>query len=261
MIFRRLISGSIIIGVVAGLFLSLMQLVGVTPIILQAETYETETAPSHAHEQNAETLRASLNQHVGGHHHDEDAWSPQDGTERTTYTFVTTILASIGFSAILLALMSQCAMRSMFKLNPQNGVLWGIAGFLTFFLAPGLGLPPEIPGVEAAVLENRQFWWLLAVLATATGLIILAFSPLKIKPVGIIVLLLPYFVGAPQINGPEFAHSDPDVVVALTELHEHFIFVSGLTNLLYWIVSGVLASVVIKYWILKGMPVNAKATA
>ena len=54
--------------------------------------------------------------------------------------------------------------------------MWGLAGFAVFTIAPGLGLPPELPGVPAAPLLSRQIWWVTAVLATAaacSGLLVL----------------------------------------------------------------------------------------
>src|SRR3974390_3265881 len=44
-------------------------------------------------------------------------------------------------------------------LSWHEGLMWGLAGFAVFTLAPGLGLPPELPGVPAAPLLSRQLWW------------------------------------------------------------------------------------------------------
>ena len=37
----------------------------------------------------------------------------------------------------------------------RAGLLWGFAGFAVFTLAPGLGLPPELPAMPAAELLPR----------------------------------------------------------------------------------------------------------
>ena len=54
-------------------------------------------------------------------------------------------------------------------------MFWGFAGFAVFTLAPGLGLPPELPAMPAADLGDRQIWWTATVLATAVGLALIAF--------------------------------------------------------------------------------------
>jgi hypothetical protein len=33
--------------------------------------------------------------------------------------------------------------------------------------APAIGLPPELPGIEAAALQSRQLWWVATAVATA----------------------------------------------------------------------------------------------
>jgi adenosylcobinamide kinase/adenosylcobinamide-phosphate guanylyltransferase len=49
-------------------------------------------------------------------------------------------------------------------------MFWGLAGFAVFTLAPGLGLPPELPAMPAADLLARQVWWIGTAAATAIGL-------------------------------------------------------------------------------------------
>ena len=83
------------------------------------------------------------------------AWAPADGMERTTYSFLANIVTGIGF-ALLLVAVSELAGGI---LSWRQGVLWGLAGFAVFTLAPGLGLPPELPAMPAADLGARQFWW------------------------------------------------------------------------------------------------------
>jgi cobalt transporter subunit CbtA len=77
----------------------------------------------------------------------------------------------IGF-ALLLVVVSELAGGIA---NWRQGAFWGLAGFAVFTLAPGLGLPPELPAMPAADLVSRQVWWIGTVLATAAGLALIAF--------------------------------------------------------------------------------------
>ena len=239
MIFRRIIYNALFVGLLTGLLLTAIQLVSVNPIIFAAEAYEIEEAHDHGE-------------------HDHEAWAPQDGVERTVATAIANISASIGFAAIMLALMSQIQMSQVRanNLQPTNllkGCLWGLAGFFTVFVAPGIGLPPEIPGIQAAAVEHRQVWWILAVICAGIGLAIIAFAAMKLKATGLIFLVLPYLVGAPHIKGPEFTHPDPAAVSALEQLHQQFIIASGVTNLLFWLALGVSCAWVLNRWVLQGL--------
>jgi len=245
MLFRRIIFSAIFIGILAGLIFTAVQSFSISPIIFAAEKFEI-SAPepvvqAHHHEAGA-----------NAHHHDAEAWGPEDGTERALYTMLSNVLAGIGFSAVLLALMSQLQIQGITKLSLIKGFAWGLAGFIAFFAIPGIGLPPEIPGIEAPPLENRQSWWLLAVIASGVGLAILAFAKGFLKLVGLFFIALPYLVGAPHSSGPEFAHPDAAAVATLIDLHHQFIVASGISNLLFWLVIGGLSAWVLNRKILTG---------
>lgn len=177
-----------------------------------------------------------------GHTHDAAAWAPEDGAERTFYTFASNILAAIGFSAVLLAFMVEAHTQGMTRITPLKGLVWGGAGFVALFVVPAVGLPPEIPGMEAAAIDNRQGWWLLAVSAAAVGLACLAFAPVKLKAAGLLLMALPYLVGAPHQQGPGINHPDAKIVAAMTQLHAEFVMASALINLVFWLVLGVLSA-------------------
>jgi cobalt transporter subunit CbtA len=236
MLFRRIILAALAVGLVAGLCLSAAQLAAVNPIIFAAESYEVDAGHDH-----------------GGHDHSGEAWAPADGAERTSYTLLSNSLAGVGFAALLLAAMALMQQQAVTQLSPVKGLLWGAAGFIAFFLAPAIGLPPEIPGIEAAPVEHRQLWWLLAAATVAAGLCVAFFAPLKVKALALPLWALPYCVPIPHHNGPAFAHPDPAAVAALTELHQQFIIASAMSNLLFWLVLGALAAWSIKAWVLNGL--------
>ncbi len=236
MIFRRTIFSSLIIGLIAGLVLSLCQVLSVNPIIFSAETFEIESSHDH-----------------GSHDHSAEAWSPEEGAERTAYTVLANVFAGTGFAALLLALMSQLQLMAVTRLTLLKGLAWGVAGFTAFFIAPGIGLPPEIPGIEAKPVEHRQTWWLFTVILVALGLMVMAFAPLKYKALGAVSLVLPYLVTIPHHQGPAFSHPDAEAVETLTRLHQEFIVATGLSNLAFWLVLGLASAWLLNVWVLKGV--------
>ena len=267
MLFRRIIINAIFAGVVAGLLLSLVQILTVNPIIFAAEAYEVmedssspavqaireihtiepkiETTASeghhddHGHSQvHSQSHSQVHSQSHSNHQHSHDGWAPEDGAERTSYTVFANIFAGIGFAAILLSLMSQIQMQSFTRLSSAKGLLWGVGGFMAFFVAPSIGMPPEIPGMIAAPIEHRQLWWMLAVLGVGLGLLLLAFAPIRWKSLGIVAIVLPYLVGVPHLHGGAFDHPDPLVVQELMTLQQDFILYSGFSNLLLWLALG-----------------------
>lgn len=223
MVFRRIIFNALLAGIIAGLLFSAAQVLLIDPIIFDAESYEVE----HDH---------------GGHDHSSEAWAPQDGSERTAYTVIANICSGIGFASVLIAIMSQLQAMGLTTLSAAKGILWGCGGYAAMYVAPSIGLPPEIPGSEAAALESRQLWWLMAVIGVGVGLLALVFGSVRIKIVGAIAIVLPYAYGAPEHVGALFSHPDPEAVKALTALHERFFIVTGASNLMFWIALGVVSA-------------------
>ena len=172
-------------GAIAGILLFFYQQVVLVPRIVAAEVYEE---------------RAEGAGEDAGAHHDSE-WKPRSGWERSFFTAASTILTGIGFAALLLATVT----LSGFRLDVRRGLLWGAAGFACFALAPALGLPPLPPGVPAGDLRMRQLWWVMTVAATALGLflILAARRGWISRTAGVLVLLLPHAIGAPQTIGPE----------------------------------------------------------
>lgn len=250
MLFRRLILNALLVGLLAGLVLSLVQILAVNPIIFAAETFEVaepvEVTGAHAHASDGHD-----------HVHDSEAWAPEDGWERTGFTVLSNVLAATGFASVLLACMSILQLLGVTRVNVGKGVLWGIAGFTAFFLAPAVGLPPEIPGVEAAALESRQLWWLAAVGGVGLGILMLFFAPRYVKILGALAIATPYLMPIPHLDGPAFTHPDPAAVLALTDLHQQFIVASGAVNLLFWVVMGALAAWAFNRFVLPAVPAKA----
>lgn len=241
--FRRLIYSAIWIGFVAGLILTVSQITFVSPIIYAAEAYEFEpddgAAANHEHKNSTGDVYAVK---TVERHHGEDEWAPKDGAERTGYSVLSNILAAVGFAAVMLSLMNLFETLGKTQIDVKKGLMWGITGFAVFFVIPGLGLPPEIPGTEAATIENRQLWWLLAVFSGAVSAYLLVFAKAKLKGLAIVTLALPFIFGAPHISGPMFAHPNEQIVTRLTNLHQQFILATSASNLVFWLVLGAICA-------------------
>ena len=113
----------------------------------------------------------------------------------------------------------------------HQGVFWGLAGFIVFTLAPGLGLPPELPAMPAADLGQRQIWWVATALATGIGLALLVFKrSLPLAILAVALLVAPHLVGAPQPGSFEspVPHS----------LAHAFIVMASVTSFVFWVILG-----------------------
>jgi len=217
--FRQLFFTALCAGLLAGVFATIVHQIGTVPIILKAEVYEEAAqhaaAPAHSHPDPAKKEPAA------------EAWSPADGVERTAYTLLADLLTGTAFALLLVA---GLAVRGR-EIGWREGLFWGMAGFAAFTVAPGLGLPPEIPGSETAPLLSRQLWWLATAAATAGGLALLAFArrPMLLL-LAVILIVAPHLVGAPQ--PAEHASAAP------ASLARQFVVAATVTSFLFWLVLG-----------------------
>lgn len=209
--FYRIFATALVAGVGAGVLAAVLQLIYTTPLILEAEIFESGGT--------AETAVAVAVD-----------W------QRNGLTILASVLTAIGMGLVLTAAM---VLRGR-SIDVRTGTLWGIAAFASVVLAPTLGLAPELPGAGAAALADRQIWWLATVAATAVGLGVLVFVPNVALKIGAIVLILaPHIFGAPQ----------PDVFksTAPAELAGHFAGVSLVLNAVLWVALGLLTGAVYQW--------------
>lgn len=218
--FRQVFFTALLTGVIAGLFFTAVQIVQIMPMIAQAEVFEAEGGSgnhgteAHSHDS-------------GGHDNGVIPFMSAGGSKRLGMTVMTNILTGIGFALLLTAAF---AIRG--SVDWRRGLLWGLGGFAAFSLAPSLGLPPELPGMQAADLSERQIWWVATVAATAAGLSLFVFSQRGLfKILAVVVIFLPHIVGAPR-PVVEAASSVP------AELAAAFVSASLIANLLFWLVIG-----------------------
>jgi cobalt transporter subunit CbtA len=231
---RHVLITGLTAGLLAGLFAAAIQISWITPIILQAEIYENAEAPSGAADPISRPDPSSAHPAVlpaAGHaQKDDGAWAPGDGIERTLFTVLANVLTGVGFGLILVAAVT----LSGRKVDPGRGVLWGLAGFAVFALAPALGLAPELPGMVAAELGARQTWWIGTVISTAGGLALIVFARHRLlKGLGLALLVAPHAFGAPHPGQLE-----PKVP---GELAAEFAVASLFTAALFWTALGGIA--------------------
>jgi cobalt transporter subunit CbtA len=230
--FKRIAQTAGFAGLLAAIVLTLLQSLWVTPLILQAETYEVSepVAEMAEHSHAAAAAHAHEPQHADGHSHDGEAWAPEDGWQRLLATGLSNLVVAVGFALMLAGLFTLRAPGRTWQ-----GLLWGLAGFATFSLAPSAGLPPELPGTAAADLLLRQYWWLGTAVATAAGLGLLAFARhWSLRIAGLALLAIPHLIGAP--------HPEVHASLAPAALEQEFILASLLTNALFWSALGLAAA-------------------
>jgi cobalt transporter subunit CbtA len=235
---RQLLAAALCAGILAGILAAAMHQLGTVPLILEAETYERAAAQAQpavsqpAVSQPAVSQPAAPDSHGAGEHRHAagEPWEPETGLERAAYTLAADVLAGIGFALLLAA---GIAVRGH-GVSWRDGLFWGLAGFVVFALAPGLGLPPEIPGAVAAPLTDRQLWWTATAGLPAGGLALLAFSRRPAyAALGIALLVLPQVYGAPQ-------PPDDASAAAPASLARQFAVAATVTSLVFWAALGVM---------------------
>ncbi|HSG94090.1 MAG TPA: CbtA family protein, partial [Afifellaceae bacterium] len=163
---RALILSAAIAGLAGGLVAACYQAFVVTPLILAAEVFE------HAGEASG---GVDLSRHA--------------------LTSLASVILATGGALILLGLM----MLDGGRITARRALPWGAGAVVALALAPAIGLPPELPGMPAADLVERQVWWLATVLATGFGLwTIFRRRGAAAIVLGALVIALPHVVGAPQ---------------------------------------------------------------
>lgn len=265
MLFRRLFICALFVGVLTGLFDSAVQRWQVVPLIVAAEVFEAAGEPvapaqEHAHANDA------------AHSHATEAWEPQAGFERTAYTVLANVLNATGLALLLLPLMAllnrqrggqSITLQKGYGQPVRHGLLWGAAAWICLFAMPAAGLPPELPGMQAAPLQARQWWWALTVACAAGGLAMLCLVRAKWRVLGLALLVLPFAIGAPQHQGSAFAGMNPDVAAQMQLLASRFVVATSIGSALQYLLLGVLCALATARWLspLLSAPAMAAASA
>jgi cobalt transporter subunit CbtA len=258
MLFRRLFLCALLVGVCSGLLHAALQRWQVVPLIAAAEVYESAAeaheTPAHG-EPDTTQIAAHEHEHEHEHEHDHaaDEWQPADGLERTGWTIVGNILAATGYALLLIPMLALWdRSRGGAAASWKTGLVWGACAWLATFALPGLGLPPELPGVGAAALRSRQAWWLLTVVCTGTGLAALLLARRNVwawRCIGAVLLAAPFVIGAPQPEVDPFSAFSGDAVVQMQLLSAQFVRATFLATALYWLSLGALSAFVVARWV------------
>ncbi len=179
----RVLTGAVIAGFAAGLIAAVLQLTFVQPVLLHAELYESGRL---VHFGTESVLPAA--QDTGGF-----------DVGRDLLSVMFAAMVYVGYALILMAAMVVASDRGWVRrIDARSGMLWGLAGFVTFHLAPGFGLPPELPGGSVADLGARQVWWWGTVAATGVAMGVLGFGrSWRSWAPALVLLALPHLIGAP----------------------------------------------------------------
>lgn len=213
-----MVTSAVFAGFAAGLFAALLHFAFVQKFILLGEEYETGAlvhfngvaTAGHAddHDHSAATPEApavdpspTAPATVEPAAEDgPDTAEADDSFSRNAWTSLFFGLAYVGYGLVLVAgygLVEAFGKR----VTLREGLLWGIAGFAAFQLAPAMGLEPELPGTMAADLAARQIWWIGTAICTAAGLGLLGYGKGVVSVLGAVALLaLPHVIGAPELE-------------------------------------------------------------
>lgn len=180
--YARFLISALFTGAAAGLIAGLLQLWFLQPVMLHAELYEGGAL---VHFGAGELVSA---------HPELPGFDPM----RDGLSLIFSMLTYTGYALILLAGMGLAEDRGA-RIDGRTGIIWGVAGFVAFHLAPAFSLAPEVPGVAAADITARQIWWFSAAGTAALGLWLIAFGRgWAMWGAAVILLLAPHVVGAPE---------------------------------------------------------------
>lgn len=262
-LFQRLIWAALAVALLVGSLQTLVQHRWAVPLILKAETFEDQKLsspePAHAH-----AAQAAAHDHDHDHQQSApEAWAPQDGAERSVWTWVANVLH--GFAMALLALVALCLWVWRRAANtPRWALALGVAaaGFLSLHLWPALGLPAEIPGMDAARLGSRQGWWLLAAGGAAAACAALAYGRGAWRWAAAVVgLVLPFAVGAPHIASDPLAGFGPEAQQVLRDLGQRFVWVTHGIAVGFWLSLGMASAWAFTRWVREALPLAAPSLA
>lgn len=242
-LFQRLIWSALFVAVLVGSGQCALQQWQAVPIIQAAEVFESQkaepAAPAVAHDHD--------------HHHDEDehAWAPADGLERTAWTWVANVLHAFSLALLVFAVMGLWVWRQGVSLAPLRlGMVIAAIGWISLHLWPSLGLPAEVPGMDAAPLGSRQSWWVLA--AACSGLACAGISLLRTPwrwPAAVALLALPFALGAPHLAGDPLAGFGASAQASLRHLNEQFRWVTAWMSIALWASLGLTCGLAFARWL------------
>lgn len=252
MIFQRLIWAALGVALLVGSVQSGVQQWHAVPIILAAEGFEGQNAeaPAAPIAPTAHTHTDGVAaQHAYGHDSAKE-WTPAEGGERIFWTWVANFLHAFSMTLLVFAVMGVCVWRGAAVRSLPLALLVAAAGWLSFHFWPSLGLPAEIPGLDAARLGSRQGWWVLAAGSAALACASLAGLRNPLRWVAAAAwLALPFVVGAPHITADPLADFGGLAQMQLRELGAQFIWATTWLSLSFWTCMGPVCGLAFQRWL------------
>ena len=264
MVFQRLIWAALATAVVVGSVQTGVQRWQVAPLILAAEVYEAQKAeapepvPAATHRH---TDAAAPHEHEHPHEHNvAKEWEPENGFERIAWTWVANSLHAFSMALLMFAVMGVWLYRRGAAVGSLALAAWvAAAGFVSLHLWPSLGLHAEVPGMEAAPLQARQVWWVLAAGSAAGACAVAGFVHASWRWLAAAALLaLPFVVGAPQLQGDALPGFGPEARAALEQLGAQFIWATTWVALSFWVSMGLVGGLAFQRWVRPGLLVILK---
>lgn len=264
-LFTTLVWAALAVALPVGALQTAVQQVWAVPIIQRAEAFEAPTAAAPP-----TTATAAAQPHSQRHDHhaaadaaDAKPWSPENGLERSFWTWVANTLHA--FAIALLALVGlglwtwrRGAGTSVLVL----GLVVAGVGFVSLHLWPAMGLPAEIPGMDATRLGSRQGWWLLAAGSALAACALLLGSRAAWRwPLAAGLLALPFVLGAPQIATDPLAAHSAAAQATLRALGQQFIVVTHAIAVSLWLGLGLACGGVFVRWVRPLLALSAPALA
>ena len=223
--FKNIFVSAVVCGAIAGVLATVMQMLLVTPLLMEAELFETGQSMHFITDGSPE----SPIKHV-------DIW---EDPYRHLMTLCFNLVTFTGFGFILIAAMALFQKRG-FSLSKAEGIVAGVSGFIVFQLAPSVGLPPELPGTISVAVGLKQAWWIITILSTTVGILLLFLGKYKVvSGAGIIFIIIPHLIGHPKL--------ETYFGVAPPELAAEFASRALAVSLVTWIILGFISSQFWKY--------------
>ena len=253
MVFQRLIWAALVTAVVVGSVQTGVQRWQASPLILAAEVYEAQKAEAPVPASPAAHVHSdAAAPHEHGHAHDvAKQWEPQNGFERIVWTWVANSLHAFSMALLVFAVMGVWLYQRGAAVGSFTLAAWvAAAGFVSLHLWPSLGLHAKVPGMEAAPLQARQVWWVLAVGSAAGACAVAGFGRASWRwLVAAALLALPFLVGAPQLQGDALAGFGPEARAALEQLGGQFIWATTWVALSFWVSMGLVGGLAFHRWL------------
>lgn len=259
MLFARLIWCALLTALIVGSVQFGVEQWRAVPIIRAAEVFEAQkaqVAPTSAHEHATPPAHA---------HGDPDGADDHEAQHRAAWTWVANVLHSFSMALLMFVVMGWWVWkRGGAVATSRLALAVASAGLLSLNLWPALGLPAELPGMDAAALQARQAWWVLA--AVSAALACAAMAGIATRGLAshwrwlaaLLLLALPFIVGAPHAPGDPLAGFSAQARAQLQELERGFVWTTHWVSLTFWLTLGCVGGWVFGCWVKAAIPVEGQ---